>query len=80
MRASAESTSGLIRRNGWSLGTNPSGVKPNIIVACRSDSPRILISLNKPLNCTSLSSHTLFQQPASTEYVFVRQTPILVRC
>ena len=41
MRRSAESASGLIRRNGWSFGTKASGVSPSIIVACRSASPRI---------------------------------------
>ena len=41
MRRNAELAKGLIRLSGWSFGTKPSGVNPNIIVACRSDSPRI---------------------------------------
>ena len=41
MRASGESTSGLIRGGEWSLGTSPCGVKPYGNVACRSVSPRI---------------------------------------
>ncbi len=35
MRPGAEPTSGLIRRSGWTWGTNPFGIKPNINVACR---------------------------------------------
>ena len=80
MRPSAESTNSLIRRGGSFLGTNPFGVKSNSIVACRSDSLRILISLNKLINCTSNIPHGLFQQSDSTEHVLVDQTQIFVRC
>ena len=63
MRRRAESTSGLIRRSEWSRGTNPSGVKPNNNVACRSVSPGFAVCLSYNNTRTSMISHAIFQQP-----------------
>ena len=40
MRVSAASTIGLIRRIGWSAGTNESGVTASMMLAWSSASPR----------------------------------------